>query len=117
LENRAKAADVDLDIVHKIDDTNVFGVIASTQAMLPLLRKSPNACIVNMSSSLGSLGSLQTPMHFGRNMCCSATRGMTIGRSASEVAARSSSKPTVVQQRQDLGIQIDRQEKTSNATS
>jgi NAD(P)-dependent dehydrogenase (short-subunit alcohol dehydrogenase family) len=60
LENRAKAADVDLDIVHKIYDTNVFGVIASTQAMLPLLRKSPNACIVNMSSSLGSLGSLQT---------------------------------------------------------
>lgn len=64
LENRAKAADVDLDIVHKIYDTNVFGVIASTQAMLPLLRKSPNASIVNMSSSLGSLGLASDPNAF-----------------------------------------------------
>ena len=36
-------------------ETNVFGVVAVTQAMLPLLRKSPAARIVNVSSILGSL--------------------------------------------------------------
>lgn len=36
-------------------DTNLFGVVAVTQALLPLLRKAPAARIVNLSSSLASL--------------------------------------------------------------
>ncbi len=44
-----------LDEVRAIFETNVFGVIAVTQAMLPLLRKAPAARIVNVSSSAGSL--------------------------------------------------------------
>lgn len=36
-------------------DTNLFGVVAVTQALLPLLRKSPAGRIVNVSSILGSL--------------------------------------------------------------
>jgi NAD(P)-dependent dehydrogenase (short-subunit alcohol dehydrogenase family) len=36
-------------------DTNFFGAAAVTQAMLPLLRKSSAARIVNVSSGLGSL--------------------------------------------------------------
>src|SRR5207342_3727195 len=36
-------------------DTNVFGVVATTQAFLPLLRLAPSARIVNVSSILGSL--------------------------------------------------------------
>jgi len=36
-------------------DTNVFGLVAVTQAFLPLLRKSSSARIVNVSSALGSL--------------------------------------------------------------
>ena len=36
-------------------ETNFFGVIAVTQALLPLLRKSEGARIVNVSSGLGSL--------------------------------------------------------------
>ena len=36
-------------------DTNVFGLIATTQAFLPLLRKAPSARIVNVSSLLGSI--------------------------------------------------------------
>jgi NAD(P)-dependent dehydrogenase (short-subunit alcohol dehydrogenase family) len=36
-------------------DTNVFGVLAVYQAMLPLLRKAPGARIVNVSSRVGSL--------------------------------------------------------------
>jgi NAD(P)-dependent dehydrogenase (short-subunit alcohol dehydrogenase family) len=35
--------------------TNVFGVFAVTQAMLPLLRRSEAGRIVNLSSSVGSL--------------------------------------------------------------
>jgi NAD(P)-dependent dehydrogenase (short-subunit alcohol dehydrogenase family) len=44
-----------LDEVRAVFETNVFGVIAVTQAMLPLLREAPAACIVNVSSSVGSL--------------------------------------------------------------
>ena len=44
-----------LDEVRAIFETNVFGVIAVTQAMLPLLREAPAARIVNVSSSTGSL--------------------------------------------------------------
>ena len=36
-------------------DTNLFGLIAVTQAFLPLLQKSPAGRIVNVSSALGSL--------------------------------------------------------------
>jgi NAD(P)-dependent dehydrogenase (short-subunit alcohol dehydrogenase family) len=36
-------------------DTNVFGLIETTQAFLPLLRKSAAGRIVNVSSALGSL--------------------------------------------------------------
>jgi NAD(P)-dependent dehydrogenase (short-subunit alcohol dehydrogenase family) len=46
---------VSLDEVRAVFETNVFGVIAVTQAMLPLLREGPAARIVNVSSGLGSL--------------------------------------------------------------
>lgn len=36
-------------------EVNVFGVVAVTNAMLPLLRQSPAARVVNLSSPLGSL--------------------------------------------------------------
>jgi NAD(P)-dependent dehydrogenase (short-subunit alcohol dehydrogenase family) len=36
-------------------EVNVFGVVAVTNAMLPLLRRSPAGRIVNMSTSFGSL--------------------------------------------------------------
>ncbi|WP_101926857.1 MULTISPECIES: SDR family oxidoreductase [Luteimonas] len=42
-------------------DTNVFGLIATTQALLPLLRKSEAGRIVNVSSALGSLTLHQDP--------------------------------------------------------
>jgi NAD(P)-dependent dehydrogenase (short-subunit alcohol dehydrogenase family) len=41
--------------VRTVFDTNFFGVIAVTQAFLPLLSKSAAGRIVNLSSSLGSL--------------------------------------------------------------
>ncbi len=44
-----------LDDVRTVFETNVFGVIAVTQALLPLLREAPAARIVNVSSAAGSL--------------------------------------------------------------
>lgn len=41
--------------MRRVYDTNVFGVVAMTRAMLPLLRKSPAGRIVNVSSGLGSI--------------------------------------------------------------
>lgn len=41
--------------LRRIMETNFIGTLAVTQAMLPLLRKSPAARIVNLSSTLGSL--------------------------------------------------------------
>jgi len=46
---------VSLDAVRRTYETNVFGVIRTTQALLPLLRRSDAGRIVNLSSGLGSL--------------------------------------------------------------
>ena len=46
---------VSLDEVRAVFETNVFGVLAVTQALLPLLREAPAARIVNVSSGAGSL--------------------------------------------------------------
>ena len=49
------------DTVRTAVETNVIGVIRVTNAMLPLLRRSPSPRIVNMSSSVGSLTLQTTP--------------------------------------------------------
>ena len=46
---------VDLATIRTVVETNVIGVIRVTNAMLPLLRRSPSPRIVNMSSGVGSL--------------------------------------------------------------
>lgn len=50
-----RPSDSGAELVREVYETNVFGVVRVTQAMLPLLRKSGGARIVNLSSSLGSL--------------------------------------------------------------
>ena len=50
-----KPSEQSLDTWRKTFDTNVFGLIAVTQAFLPLLRKSDAGRIVNVSSILGSI--------------------------------------------------------------
>jgi len=58
IEEYAKAtlpSNVSLDEVRAVWETNVFGALAVYQAMLPLLRESPAANIVNVSSGVGSL--------------------------------------------------------------
>jgi NAD(P)-dependent dehydrogenase (short-subunit alcohol dehydrogenase family) len=50
-----RTSNVDLAEMRTVWDTNVFGVLAVYQAMLPLLRATPGARIVNVSSGVGSL--------------------------------------------------------------
>jgi NAD(P)-dependent dehydrogenase (short-subunit alcohol dehydrogenase family) len=54
---------VSLDEVRAVFETNVFGVLAVTQAMLPLLREAPAARIVNVSSGVGSLARVSDPAY------------------------------------------------------
>lgn len=53
MSGRASVAPIDE--VRSIFETNVFGVIAVTQALLPILHEAPTAKIVNVSSGVGSL--------------------------------------------------------------
>ena len=48
-------SEVDLEIVRNVFETNVFGVIAVTNAMIPLLRRSPAPRIVNLSTHAASV--------------------------------------------------------------
>ena len=57
---------VSLDEMRAVWDTNVFGVLAVYQAMVPILRDTPNSRIVNVSSAAGSLALASdpnSPMH------------------------------------------------------
>jgi NAD(P)-dependent dehydrogenase (short-subunit alcohol dehydrogenase family) len=53
--NAGRLSAVAIDEVRTVFDTNVFGVIAVTKALVPLLREAPAPRIVNMASSSGSL--------------------------------------------------------------
>jgi len=53
-----------LDSVQAVFDTNVFGVLRVTNAMLPLLRRSAAARIVNVSSGVGSMTYMTDPDHY-----------------------------------------------------
>jgi NAD(P)-dependent dehydrogenase (short-subunit alcohol dehydrogenase family) len=52
---------LDRDTLRRTFETNVFGVVGVTQAMLPLLKKSPAGRIVNLSSGLASLAQNSDP--------------------------------------------------------
>ena len=54
-----------LDVVRKTFETNFFGAVTVTLAMLPLLRKSAAGRIINISSSLGSLALNGDPAYPG----------------------------------------------------
>lgn len=52
-ENLPTSADIDM--VRRVLEVNVYGVIRTTNALLPLLRQAASPRIVNMSSGVGSL--------------------------------------------------------------
>ncbi len=65
-----KPSQLKLETLQATYGTNFFGVFAVIQHMLPLLRKSAPAQIINQSSTLGSLGLLSDPQspYFGINL-------------------------------------------------
>jgi NAD(P)-dependent dehydrogenase (short-subunit alcohol dehydrogenase family) len=50
--------DADLDVVREALETNVLGAWRTAQACLPLLRRSPHARLVNVSSGAGSISGM-----------------------------------------------------------
>ena len=58
-----RPSNVALDEMRAVWDTNVFGVLSVYQAMLPLLRETPGARIVNVSSGIGSLTTNSDPAY------------------------------------------------------
>jgi NAD(P)-dependent dehydrogenase (short-subunit alcohol dehydrogenase family) len=59
----SQASNASLDEIRTVWETNVFGVLAVYQAMLPLLRESLDARIVNVSSGVGSLTTNADPAY------------------------------------------------------
>jgi NAD(P)-dependent dehydrogenase (short-subunit alcohol dehydrogenase family) len=54
-DRRLMPSTTPLDTIREVFEPNFFGTVATTQTLLPLLRKSPAGRIVNLSSGLGSL--------------------------------------------------------------
>ena len=57
----SSTGDVNGPIALEVFDTNAIGVIRVTQAALPLLQKSENPVVVNVSSALGSFWAVTNP--------------------------------------------------------
>ncbi|MFG1704523.1 SDR family oxidoreductase [Nonomuraea sp. M3C6] len=56
-----KPSELPVAMLREVYETNVLGVVAVTNAMLPLLRKSPAGRIANVSSGLGTVAFLTAP--------------------------------------------------------
>jgi NAD(P)-dependent dehydrogenase (short-subunit alcohol dehydrogenase family) len=83
------ASAASLDAVRHAFETNFFGTLIVTQAMLPLLRKSEAARIINLSSGLGSLalnGDASNPFYdvrlLGYNASKAALNMLTVSLNA-----------------------------------
>jgi NAD(P)-dependent dehydrogenase (short-subunit alcohol dehydrogenase family) len=55
LDIGSPVAETDVDVFRRTYETNVFGVVAVTNACVPMLRRSAHPRIVNLSSGTGSL--------------------------------------------------------------
>ena len=55
------AGEVTAELVRWLYETNVFGLVRTTQAFLPVLAGSANPVVVNVGSSLGSIGRVTAP--------------------------------------------------------
>ncbi|MEU4741671.1 SDR family oxidoreductase [Actinosynnema sp. NPDC023658] len=79
--------DADPASIREVFDTNVFGAIAVTEALLPLLRASEHGRIVNVSSTVGSLSGMvagTTPTSLGYVPSKTALNAVTLLYAKSE---------------------------------
>ena len=73
----SSAGEVPLELLHKVFETNFFAQVALTEALLPLLKKSPAGRIVNLSSILGSLtlqADPQSPIYNAKSFAYDASK-------------------------------------------
>ncbi|MEV6773270.1 SDR family oxidoreductase [Nocardia sp. NPDC051030] len=63
LDGNGKPSSTTLAAMREVFETNVFGVVAVTNAMLPLLRRAEAARIVNVSSEVSALTYIMDPDH------------------------------------------------------
>jgi NAD(P)-dependent dehydrogenase (short-subunit alcohol dehydrogenase family) len=85
-EHGVPPSEADPKLLRETYETNVFGLVAVTQAMLPLLRTAEAGRIVNMSTGLASLkltSGRDAPFNFSRllayNSSKTAVNGITVG--------------------------------------
>ncbi|MFC0039848.1 SDR family NAD(P)-dependent oxidoreductase [Actinomadura rayongensis] len=60
----ARPGDADVAALRDVFETNVFGVVRVTEALLPLLRRSSAGRIVNVGSGVGSLTRMSDPADY-----------------------------------------------------
>jgi NAD(P)-dependent dehydrogenase (short-subunit alcohol dehydrogenase family) len=58
MEDKVNIATMPEELLFRTLQTNTFGPLMVTQAFLPLLKKSPGASVINMSSGLGQLNDM-----------------------------------------------------------
>jgi NAD(P)-dependent dehydrogenase (short-subunit alcohol dehydrogenase family) len=71
------ASEVPSAVLHKVFETNFFAVVALTDTLLPLIKKSPDGRIVNLSSILGSLtlqGDPNSPIYHAKSFAYDASK-------------------------------------------
>ncbi len=68
---------LDLRTLKEMMDTNVYGALRVSQALVPLLKKSPAGRIVNMSSWFGSMANLQGGGYAAYRMTKAALNALT----------------------------------------
>jgi NAD(P)-dependent dehydrogenase (short-subunit alcohol dehydrogenase family) len=71
------AGEVSSEVLHKVFETNFFAVVALTDTLLPLIKKSPAGRIVNLSSILGSLtlqGDPNSPIYHAKSFAYDASK-------------------------------------------
>ncbi len=76
LDKFVPSSQLDIDVLRRTIDTNVLGVFRTTQALIPALKASSGARIVNVSSQLGSL-SMMTGYTLAYRMSKTAVNAMT----------------------------------------
>lgn len=76
LDKFVRSADLDVAVLRQTLETNVLGVFKVTQALIPALKASGDARVVNVSSQLGSL-SIMTGYTLAYRMSKTALNAMT----------------------------------------
>ena len=75
LDSKQQPSEVSLDIIRQTLETNFIGVVAITQALLPLIHKSETGRIVNMSSGRGSLTQHSAPRcHYAKTLAYNSSK-------------------------------------------